>query len=135
MKMLGTFLRAVSNVTSTFCLPNSSFLLAPAFAARYSGGVPVCPGTGKLSRGRGFQRLQPVLETLDFAIGAIRKWQSLTHGPEDRVTMEFMVEIHASERSRQKAKRWVKFFARADHTPENPAASSRPESLEIEQLR
>jgi hypothetical protein len=36
----------------------------------------------------GFQHLQPVLETLYFAIGEIRKWQSLTHGPEDRVTGE-----------------------------------------------
>jgi len=44
-------------------------------------GVPVFPGTGKLSRDKGFQ---PVLGTLDFAIGAIRKWQSLTHGPEDQ---------------------------------------------------
>jgi hypothetical protein len=51
-------------------------------------GVPVFPRTGKLICGKGFQRLQPVLETLDFAIGAIRKWQSLTHGPEDRVTGE-----------------------------------------------
>jgi len=59
-------------------------------------GRPVFPGTGKLSRDKGFH---PVLGTLDFAIGAIRKWQDLTHGPEDRVTMEFMVEIHASERS------------------------------------
>jgi len=50
--------------------------------------VPAFPGTGKLSLDKGFQRLQPVLETLDFAIGAIRKWQSLTHGPEDRVTGE-----------------------------------------------
>jgi hypothetical protein len=25
---------------------------------------------------------------LDFAIGAIREWQSLAHGPEDRVTGE-----------------------------------------------
>ncbi len=47
--------------------------------------MPVFPGTGKLSRDKGFQ---PVLGTLDFAIGAIRKWQSLTHGPEDRVTGE-----------------------------------------------
>jgi hypothetical protein len=50
------------------------------------GGVPVFPGTGKLSRDTRdtvFQRFQPVLGTLDFAIGAIRKWQSLKHGPED----------------------------------------------------
>jgi len=45
--------------------------------------VPGFPGTCKLSRDKGFQRLKPVLETLDFAIGAIRKWQSFTHGPED----------------------------------------------------
>ncbi len=50
--------------------------------------VPAFPGTGKLSLDKGFQRLQPVLETLYFAISAIRKWQSLTHGPEDRVTGE-----------------------------------------------
>ncbi len=51
----------------------------------------VFSGTGKLSRDTrdtGFQRFQPVLETLYFAIGAIRKWQTLTHGPEDRVTGE-----------------------------------------------
>ncbi len=58
--------------------------------------MPVFPGTGKLILDKGFQ---PVLGTLDFAIGAIRKLQSLMHGPEDRVTMEFMVEIHASGRS------------------------------------
>jgi hypothetical protein len=50
--------------------------------------VPAFPGTGKLSLDKGFQRLQPVLGTLDFAIIAIRKWQSLTHDPEDRVTGE-----------------------------------------------
>jgi hypothetical protein len=47
-------------------------------------GVPFFPGTGKHIRGMGFQHLQPVLETLYFAIGEIRKWQSLTHGPEDQ---------------------------------------------------
>jgi len=47
------------------------------------GGVPVFPVTDKLIFEKGLQRFQPMLETLDFAIGAIRKWQSLTHGPED----------------------------------------------------
>jgi hypothetical protein len=47
----------------------------------------------------GFHRLKPMLETLYFAIGAIRKWQSLTHGPEDRVTGE-QPEIRAGQTAR-----------------------------------